>query len=830
MMKTTRAKEAFAEDAIIRTLNRYKVKSTVPIVDQQIAYIPMLEPNQIQYSCQDYLIDGSRRVINQAYQVCLKLNYLRRKPILPREHSKYRGGIWPLTELVENDVLLPFMLFINGKYAPMDRIDIAIGQENYYAIFNAGDDKNDSFINMVRQLSFAQIVLLPDNMSFVPDYPAMDDKVVFAFDKNGNFIQDTTSGIIKYAITNNTDYHHTVFKWWFTTSGINAFPVFENTDIKITPANIFVFEDGIFKTGTRTPIIRAFDGKYIEEDGDENECLTLHPDDDPPIVQNRPVTCNSVMVTVGDGTANGTKVAIGAFANYIYTPTADNINKLEIAGIQPVVQQANAGSPPVYYENLNKPFEMKYDKNKAYAENVTDGVRTLLSYNYSLFNHIYEAASNIYFEEHPGTWITQRENNMEQMCITRRPDEYILMFVNGEVYRYHRLIKYKPHTVYLPIRGINDDDLIEIVRFRYIDNNIYDVVINEDDGFMDRSPKIFNDQMLIFSDTYDQTAYDFPEYGLQHFPVEFKLETNERGQIKVTFDNPFFYGRKLKIAFRNRYQHFAYDLKGTTSEYSVDLKARFMYCSDYSKYMVFKNGRLLDKANYRLTLPMRPTTPFSEFKIYLNMPIMDGDTLDVVYSPTFLQEIINTPDVPTSGDIVVDKSILSYGLANTLYMVWVNGKKIAKSQISDIDATHMRIQTNQDSVHNFVVTKYTPDLNILPQVFKDTDSLWDQVFRSLTPDEVNRFLGIITPTNTNTEANIYDGAVPIKSIMYELIREEYIMNPRVDTTGPFVYDYQDVDDTVIEEISHAGGSDTAIIDVMNGDKQDNLNDVERPWP
>ena len=63
--------------------------------------------------------------------------------------------------------------------------------------------------------------------------------------------------------------------------------------------------------------------------------------------------------------------------------------------------------------------------------------------------------------------------------------------------------------------------------------------------------------------------------------------------------------------------------------------------------------------------------------------------------------------------------------------------------------------------------------------------------------------------------------------MFELIREQYIMNPRVDITNAFIYDYQDVDTTAID---HRDKDNNAILMVNDANRQDNLDNVERPWP
>ena len=252
-----------------------------------------------------------------------------------------------------------------------------------------------------------------------------------------------------------------------------------------------------------------------------------------------------------------------------------------------------------------------------------------------------------------------------------------------------------------------------------------------------------------------------------------------------------------------------------------------MYCNQYSKYLVFYNGRRLGSDHYRLTLPVRTTTPFYKFDIYLSLPCREGDRLDVIYVPSMFKDICMIPSIPVSGDIVVDKSELGYNLSTDLYMVWVNGKKIPKEQVVDIDSTHMRIISDVQTTETVCITQYIPDIDVLIQPFRENEALWDQVTAKLTKEDIEKLLSINGIDINNVEESIYANAVNIRSIMFELIREQYIMNPRVDITGPFIYDYQDVDTTAIESRDEDG---CAILPVNDSNRHDNLDNVERPWP
>lgn len=812
---------------IIDNINVHKHKSAGPLLSQQVAYIPSIDPDQIECSVQSYLIDGKRTIVNQSNQLCLKLRYLKFKVMEPRKDIKYKNGIWTISHLVSNNVLHPFMVFINGVFIPWEYVKVATGQENYYIII---DVKNDEPFKLVtKDPKYAQIINLPNNVRYERFAMEMDDTILFSFNRNGEFSSTDRNYVIRKLDNNTNMMHH----WWSSTIGVNAFPIFNDTSIKLTSENIILFTDGKLTTGIISKLKRAHDDNYKnEEKGYISPCLEFTEDDED-IQPNPNIEFDSTLLTIGNGTnESGKTLNFAVFVNSKYTSTVDNISHASLDGLSDIVKNKNAGNdPPSYYNDLKIPFEMGMDRKKKYDENVANAIKTMLSYNASLFNPVFKEISNLDIEEYTGKWINSNTDSSGTLTIPRQHssmiDEYILMLVNGVLYKYYYMGRYVANKYIIPIQGINNSDTVELLRFQNVNNLVSDITIKEDDNYKDYDSEIINDNMILYSTETDANVFEYPSNGLQHFPVEYELDTNDDGQIKITLNNSFYYGKPLKVAYKNRYKHFWFNLTETTDKYTVDLQDKFMYCNDYSKYLVFYNGRRLGSDHFRLTLPVRPTTPFYKFDIYLTLPIKEGDRLDVIYVPSLMQDIVMIPEVPVSGDMVIDKNVINHGLSTDLYMVWVNGKKIPSSHVFDIDSTHMRIITDEESTKTVCITKYIPDIDIITNVFKNNEALWDSIIARLTNDEISKLLGINGDSLSNTETNIYAGAVNIRAIMYELIREQFIMNPRVDITGPFVYDYQDVDTSVIEGYD---SQENAILSVADANKQDNLDHVERPWP
>lgn len=811
---------------VINVINSHKPRSVKPITDNQITYIPLIEDDQIECQVPSYLISGKRTLVwhNEA---CFKLYFLKQPMMEPRKHIRYISGCWDLDYLVYNQVVYPFMFFINGRFIPWSCIKVVIAQEMWYVLINGSNAP--ALLPIIRNVKWAQIVSMPSFTRFDIDKENRSN-ILFSFNMNGEY---TTGDDAVYFIRDSgTEINNLVYKFWETTSGVNAFITLEDTSVKLSKANCICFKNGLLNTGARQNIKRAHEVSVEDEYGKEHNYFAYN-------VLNEDIGTNpvpkfdSTMLTIGDGTnPNGDKLDFGVFINTRFTHTIDNISRGNLEFLQPHIQAQTAGTAnPKWLQDLQVPFEMAMTTTKHYPENLADAIKTIFKYNASLFNEAFLKKSNLKIECHEGSEVLSWVNENGEIVLTRdhsnMVEEYILMLVNGELYKYTSLTKYETNKCTIPIQGVNDSDTIEFLRFLNVNNSETKITVKENDGFIKYDNSIISNDMVLFCHEQNDNFFDFPADGIQHFPVEYELETNDAGEIKINLKNPFYYGKQLTVVYKNRYKHFWFNLHETTDTYTVNLGDKFMYCNEYSKFLVFYNGRRLGSDHYRLTLPVRTTTPFHKFDIYLSIPCSEGDRLDVIYVPSMFKDICMIPSIPVSGDIVVDKKSLGYDLSTDLYMVWVNGKKIPKDHVVDIDSTHMRIIADVQSTETVCITQYIPDIDILIEPFRENEALWDQVTAQLTKEEIEQLLSITGIDINNIEPSVYANAVDIRAIMFELIREQYIMNPRVDITNAFIYDYQDVDTTAID---HRDAANNAILMVNDANRQDNLDNVERPWP
>lgn len=537
---------------------------------------------------------------------------------------------------------------------------------------------------------------------------------------------------------------------------------------------------------------------------------------------------------------NGTNRYIWlVFSNPSDTIVTSPINNLTQVDYEAVKDDIKAflndeATAPEYIKTLVEDFQFTADREKLYNENRKAIIKYILQYRQDLYAELYELGLNYFTIEVDYNWIVAHAIDGGYLTLGRKSsngyDYYMIVFVNGELYEYYRHSYYKANKFLCPIMNILEGDKIEIMFFKNAQE--YAIVNTFNKGeYLPLHEDYYNTRAKFFSKETDDDYFVFPEDGNQHFPVNFKLERDAAsGDYTVVFPSDFYYGKEVTVAPDNTFRYFGYYLdENDLPNYKVSLGTKFNNCDDYHRYLIFKNGRRLTSDYYRMTIPCRTTTPFYAFDIYLAVPLAPGDRLDVFYLPTKIVDLeFDTVTLPTDGYVTIDKSILPYILDEKIYTFWVNGKKIANSDIKVVNSNSFQVLTNTGSTVDFKITMMGDPINEIEDIRKiiEADDIkWD---KAISQTDYTKVLNLTKPTIKEDEENIYSGAVPIISIMWELIREHYVANPYVDIPGAFVYDYRDIDDSVIIDTTDSGYE---VIDAANAnpERMDNL-DINRYYP
>ena len=772
-------------------ITSYKYRTEKIIKDQQTALIPALDTSMIEGRVFEYLYDSKRTIVNPDNTICYRCRYLPLKDMHHKKHIAYDVSDCSIHELVYDNIIYPFLVFANGFMIPWSAIRIVCSHENYYLCIGF---LNEFWRDLLRADPKIEILRLSDGFVYV-DYPVGPaDNKVFGFDINGTLSDDDFCPIS--IMNENTS----IIKCssYTTNTAVNAFEVETDKSVKLYPESVTVFKNDMFYGDADVQVV----GHLLTIDNGLNE--------------------------------NSDKLDFFVFKNAKAVSTVDNIAKTKTATVAPFVQEQNQGKTvPEYITKLELPFEFEMSRKKDYATNLAESLHYIMNYNTSLFEDAYLKDKNLTVEEKTGQWVLDNvgEDGCLRISINHRKldEEYIIFLVNGILYKYYYTISYDDGHCIIPIKDINAEDTIELMRFSGVNNNSFDIVINKDDPYFPYDEDYINNTIKLFSTIPPTNDFEFPASGLQHFPIGYTLDKDEDGKIKIILTDERYYGKPLKLVYTNQYHHYWFDIVQVENSdtYCIDLGTKFMYCDDYSRYLVFFNGRRLSTDQYRLCLPVRSTTPFSRFELYLTQAVEEGDRVDVIYTPSLLKDVILLPEIESDGNIVVDKSKITYSLDKSLYMVWMNGKKIPMSSISNIDSSKIRITTDTQTTQTVSVTKFLPDIDDLTTEFQNSNAIWDQITKDLTDDEIKALLDFENIELTNTEKDIYENNIPVRAVMLELIREKYIMNAGVDTTKPFIYDYQDVDTTAIDGYD---SGNNAILSAADANIAENIDGIEREWP
>lgn len=866
---------------IIDTINYYQTRSADKLQSEQLVNIPVIEENQIEYVINGYYLNNRRHLVNPYKTICIKLSYLKSKNIEFNILSQYIDKVTPLIDLVENNIIEPIALFIDGRCVPWTTfkgdsvIDVVITPLSYYLLINKINyETNRTFVKEDEELSdnektkgsdeyidmkYANIMTLPDYVSFST---SNNTKSLFSFDSKGRFCPQI-KGLSKFCFTINNKpnlYYSNI------TGNVNRFNMMKVTaydivddahielkDFKLSDKNVFLFIDGILSCGEKNNIKRGTFCDFTSDHEEYDHYIEMEQSNES-LGANPSIRFDDTFLTINNGAAlTGSSFDILVYINSAHSNSVENVTKIEDDKLREFISD----NRDKYNNHLGKEFILsdhehhvfeevdgkKILSQESYNQYITRSIRTILEYDSHAFNNAIKINSNIEFFETDGKTIKEQVNKKDGcLYVPRRHgemnEEYVIMLVNGTLYKYYHSVKHVFNHCIIPISDINDDDKIEFLRFKDVNNYTFDLTIPKptasDNGFRMHSSDYVNGDMILFSNVHNKPAdesYTYPTNENLYFPVDYTLDTNSAdNQIRINLNDEFYYDKPLKVAYRNRFIHSRYLIPSDEYvQYAIDMTEDFMYCNDYSKFIVFHNGYKLDSDLYRIVLPTRATTPFYDIKLYISVAVNAGDSIDVIYTPSLLQDIVYKEEIESNGIIAVDKSILNYSIGSDLYMVWLNGKKIPNSHIKDIDRSRMIIISDEKSVKNLTITKHIPDILYIKDVFMDEkyESNWDKALEGLSIQNIKDMLGITTSNLTASDFDYREGSVDIATIMYELIREQYVINPRVDITDKFIYDYLDIDQSFVTEDGTGSIESPVILPVADANREDNLDGT--PW-
>lgn len=782
-------------------ITMYKSERSEAKLGQQLFAIPSRDDGMIQSQVFYYYVGDRRRTaVDFTCEICLHLNYLRTKSVSARQYVALQESTTPMEDLINNDLIHPFLLFIGGYFIPWENITVIASQEEYdLLIHGLTATMFDNINGADGVIESAYVIQLPDSIEYRQGGFPIDNQTLFAFDQNGQLVTSGEGYICIQNFEANVeiiDVPVTQATFMFATDGM----------YKYFPENVTVFKNNLLDGSAKVEIL-ATAAKLYEGTLPEGDlfCRIFH---------------NTKCVT----------------------PTYDNIRKISMINNQQQILDTLSGtSPAEYIQKIQESFDPNMSRDKDFDTNKTEYLDYLASYDSALFNRVYQSNKDFTELEVDGNWVLTHRDEDGYLKIPRRFQDginyYIIMIVNGELYQYYRNHKYEFGYFLCPVQNIQASDSIELWYFKSARNFEIATKVAQDQPFLRLDQWIYNEDMRIFSKYTEDTYFNFPADGIQQFPVEYSLETdpNDDKALRIRYTNEAYYGKDVTLTCSRRFQYFLYTAEASENPdvayFSIDLGDKFNFCSEYDRFLVFYNGKRLINDLYRLILPNRTTTPFYKAMIYLCVPINPGDRIEIFYLPHHFVDIYDKEadnNLPENGVIEINKDLLSFALDRDLVSVWINCKKLPSSSIANVGADKLQVVTNQTSRKDVRVTTLIGDEDLYEEFktrFQSTTSAWDDCL-SVAPTDPATLMGLNQPVLTDDDPEAFPETIPTQSIMHEIIRDWYMANEVVDTTGPFLYDYDDVDQSDIIG-QDSGGND--LLGAADSNREDSL-DVIRPWP
>ena len=512
-------------------------------------------------------------------------------------------------------------------------------------------------------------------------------------------------------------------------------------------------------------------------------------------------------------------------------------------------------------------FDFDHEFGKPYEENIANAAKYITRYDYRIWRDAFIKGLNIKSLSYTGKDFKLMSDDKGYVHFSRdRNDtieDVVIMFVNHKVYQYMIDVVYDTNTINLPIFGILDNDHVEIIKFSKCNNKILDIVVQDENTPVYIHPAYDLEECDIMSEYCPDNVYNVPDSldGRKQYIVE-RTYTRDGDMYLIKFENPEYYGMNLKIVPKRQFRY--YRFKQRDGQYNIILPTQFNYCHDPNRYLVFINGKKLNRSQYTITI-MNKYRPFDKLVLYIATILDEGDYVDIFYIPESLvekykQETMSIGGVLTLSDIDVSNYPTTYPFSKETVMVFINGLKVNPLDIRDVTLNSMLIDVDKyirdkdgniimDANNNKIINPHRVDsLNDITiveftvgdkEVSGYLEGLYEQIpeGEEYNPDNID-FTKSASDMWKDTITNIIntygeDGLkkyygeyfniespapdfskyfVNLKSVLYDVVIDYYLDHDNATTGEPFVYDFeQEYFDT------EADDSDTRLIELYPED-------------
>ncbi|MBR1987555.1 MAG: hypothetical protein IKA36_00805, partial [Clostridia bacterium] len=809
------------------------------IDEMQVNCCPMTRDLYLHHQF-EYWYDGYKHYIYTENTQCYAVNEL------PYCYPRYKEGIFQdkLENLINEEKIWPFLLFIEGKVIPWSKITVIKDYNYTYIIINDVEPINDQ----PTSTSYVYFPISPTKIRYGEDEDYLQETNVkgMYFDTEGKLLMNPEFKELSLRLEFLDDNLYFKMHKYSIDDEYVTFDELEDGFVP-TESNIIGFDED----GTFADII----GYPIFGDNILNSMYGMIPLD-----KGREKFQNPTLVQMYFKNDNVSKSSI--------YHRASDLNK------ESIIDTMGKFASDERFEGLMReiaaPFDFKFYANHTYLKNIVDAAKYITQYDYSLWNKIYIDESNIKIFTYKGRDFKNLADEKSFVRFSRKHSDLIedvcMMFVNSKLYEHSIDIYYRHGTIHIPAFGIMDDDDVEIVLFTKCNNNILDVVIPDAATPVYIHPEYNLEDCYIMDSECTQKAYpNTPESedGRRQYICQIRTYSVDKdSNYTVNFVYPEYYGKRLKIVPKNQFRYYRY--QNMEGQHKIILPRQFNYCHDIDRYMIFVNGRKIDKREYTVTI-MNPLRPFDSLILYISTVLDENDKVDVFYLPELLPEKYSKDNLDVNGvlRLSIGKDPTNYpkmySLSKDTCMVFVNGYLINPMRIKDVSMRRMLVDTGLNNIHNVQVIEYingskevakylygmdgalpingiaddgtSYDVNGMPEYVTGEDNLplmlgvqdedfskfvydrWDYVISKLE-EMAGSISGEIVDINGNSVDNMSDENIgiamvygtlnsilnpesdykedyaPLRAILYDIIVDYYLTRNAAPTGDPFVYDFE----------------------------------------
>ena len=683
-------------------VDKLRHHTTHMIEDMQMCLSPVLFNldycKRFSYTYDGY--DYPIRFSNTQIFKCENIPYIRKR----KTKSLF---IEPMARLVAEEDIQPFLVFLDGKVVKWSNITIVRDWEYSYMILS-NTPENDERLDAV---------LLPCVIRYGEDNEILPDTPHLYFNEDRMLTENPEEVAIRVEIIDADVNGNTVISKGYELEDINNPNTSHDTIIEIpvrdydqwsNTNNLFVFSpDGRFFPDSRFYLTNYSKNMYSYEFDEENV----------------------IYKTFYFNKANDSK-------GMIYDiPNQDQVKS--------DLRQKYIPSNSIPEDSFKAPFDFRLSRDKSYLTNISEATRYIMGYNMGLLVDYYRDQSNIKSYMFTGEHILQIASNHDGWLYMSRQRcnglfDYVIMFVNDELYPYINEIKYVNNGFYIPIfEHVKHADKVEILHFKNVDNSYYSLTVNTEDDYI--ADTLRYDNFLLFGNSESNRVFykNFNIDSREQYPIEFdyKNSFNEHGKYlgtSIKLEDFYYYNRKINICSKRQFKSMYYKVM-VKNQTDFNLDPSFKFCHNVNQYMIFVNGIKLNQDEWELIKPTH-TSPRSEITVRLDNPIHGEDIIYIFYLPDSYEEVVLENRLSKNGDIILDADMLDYSFDNELFMIFVDGHKILRDNIQNISSNRVRVKTSYPEWSKICICKYLNPDRILQKVFSYGD-LWAKSVSGLSEDE-----------------------------------------------------------------------------------------------